>query len=313
MITVRAVGRGMNYSLKRAVLEKIARVVYAGGWPARAWARVPGRTNVDLIEHSLPLLPPPPSKPTSTSTSRSSALRVAFASDFHIGPLTSSLLLDRAFALLAQVKPDVLVLGGDYVYLEATPHMAEELERRVAAVPAPVKLAVMGNHDLWTRHDLIERALERAGATVLVNQSVRLPAPFDDVVFAGLDEPWTGQPDPERMLAGTDGAGLKIGIAHSPEAVPMLVGRGLGLLLCGHTHGGQIALPSGPVVVHGRHGRRFPAGLFQVDDLQLFVSRGLGAVELPFRVYARPDVSLFRIVPVGSVAGGGRPGSAIGV
>ena len=62
--------------------------------------------------------------------------------------------------------------------------------------------------------------------------------------------------------------------------------------MCGHTHGGQVALPSGPVVVHGKHGRMYPAGLFDVGPMKLFVSRGLGAVDLPIRAYARPDVAL---------------------
>lgn len=287
MLTVKAVGRGINYSLRRAVLEKVARVVFRGGWPGRAWGSIPGRAAVDVIEHRLAILPPRPD--------RDRPLRIAFASDFHIGPLTSPAVLDNAFALLAGMRPDVLILGGDYVYLDATPTMARELEERVAAVPATVKLAVMGNHDLWTRHDLIEGALERAGATVLVNQSVHLPAPFDDIAFVGLDDPWTGRPDPERALQGAAGAAIKLAVAHSPEAVPILRGRGLSLLLCGHTHGGQIALPSGPIVVHGKHGRRYPAGLFDVGDLLFFVSRGLGAVELPFRAYARPDVSLFTL------------------
>lgn len=293
-MTVKAVGRGANYSFKRALLEKVARVVYRGGWPGRAWGRIPGRATVDLIQHQLAILP--------ARADRDRPLRIAFASDFHIGPLTSPALLDSAFALLAAARPDVLILGGDYVYLDATAAMARELEQRVAGVPADVKLAVMGNHDLWTRHDLIEAALARAGVTVLINQAVHLPAPFDDVAIVGLDDPWTGSPDPERALQGAAGAAIKLAVAHSPEAVPMLAGRGLSLLLCGHTHGGQIALPSGPVVVHGKHGRRFPAGLFDVGDLRLFVSRGLGAVELPFRAYARPDVSLFTLTTPGGSA-----------
>jgi len=271
------------------VLEKVARVVYARGWPGRAWGHVPGRLAVDLIQHELSILP--------ARTDRARALRVAFASDLHIGPLTPPALLDRAFALLTAARPDLLVLGGDYVYLEATPAVARELEERVAAVPAMVKVAVLGNHDLWTRHDLLEQALRRAGATVLINDSTFLSPPFDDVAVAGLDDPWTGRPDVDQALGGTGAASLTLGVVHSPEAMPLLVGRGLGLLLCGHTHGGQIALPGGPIVVHGKLGKRFPSGMFREGDLPFFVSRGLGAVELPFRAYARPDVSLFTLTP----------------
>ncbi len=286
---LKAVGRGVNFSLKRAVMEKVARVVYRGGWAGRAWGLVPGRTTVDLIEHRFAILP-------GGAGRASRSLRVAFASDLHIGPLTSPALLDNAFALLTAARPDVLVLGGDYVFLDATPAMARELEERVAAVPAAVKLAVLGNHDLWTQHDLIEAALARAGVRVLVNQATRLPAPFDDVAIIGLDDPFAGHPVAEPALREAAGAALRLGVVHSPEGLPLLAGQGVGLVLCGHTHGGQIALPSGPVIVHGKQGRRFPAGLFDVGDTRLFVSRGLGMVELPFRMYARPDVSVFTLV-----------------
>jgi predicted MPP superfamily phosphohydrolase len=66
-------------------------------------------------------------------------------------------------------------------------------------------------------------------------------------------------------------------------------------MLCGHTHGGQIATPRGPIIVHGPLGHRWPAGLYQIDDLAMFVSRGLGTVELPLRLFAPPDVALFTI------------------
>ena len=85
-------------------------------------------------------------------------------------------MLEAAFARLAALAPDVLVLGGDYVSLEVTPLMGELLERLVAGVPAAVKVAVLGNHDLWTDHTIVERALVRAGATVLVNAQHPLAA-----------------------------------------------------------------------------------------------------------------------------------------
>jgi len=290
LVNPRPPGRGRRFSRKRVIGEAITGAVFGSGWAARAWERLPGRTSVDLIQHQLPLLPARTQVHEAART-----LRVAFVSDLHIGPLTSPSLLDNAFAHLAQARPDVVVLGGDYVYLEATHQMARELEARVAALPAPTKLAVLGNHDLWTHHDRIEDALRRAGARVLVNEATFLPAPFDDVAMVGLDDVWTGQPDAAAAMRAAAGAALTIGIAHSPEAVPLLKDWRLPLLLCGHTHGGQIALPTGPVVVQGKHGRRWPAGLFEVDGTKLFVSRGLGSVELPIRAYARPDVSLFTL------------------
>lgn len=290
LVKPRPPGRGRRFSRRRVVGEAITGAVFGSGWAARAWGRLPGRTAVDLIQHQLPLLPARAQVREGGRT-----LRLAFASDLHIGPLTAPALLDNAFTRLAHARPDVLLLGGDYVYLQATPAMARELEARVAALPVPTKLAILGNHDLWTHHDRIEDALRRAGARVLVNDAAFLPPPFDDIAILGLDDVWTGQPDAAAAMRAATGAALTIGIAHSPEAVPLVAEYGLPLLLCGHTHGGQIALPTGPVVVQGKHGRRWPAGLFQVGGMKLFVSRGLGSVELPIRAYARPDVSLFTL------------------
>ncbi|HVZ71467.1 MAG TPA: metallophosphoesterase [Polyangia bacterium] len=244
---------------------------------------MPAATRVREVEHTIDV-----------GRSGRSPLRVAFASDLHVGPLTPPRLLDEAFDRLARWRPDVLALGGDYVSLDVTPAMAARLSSLVARVPAAIKVGVLGNHDLWTDHGLIERALADAGVRVLVNESFALPAPHDDVAFVGLDDPWSGEPDPARAFAGVT-APVRLGVVHAPEGQPFATGRGLALLMCGHTHGGQVALPSGPVVVHGPLGRRWPGGLYDVDDLKLYVSRGLGTVDLPLRLYAPAEVALFTI------------------
>ena len=284
MLKLKSAGRGSQYTLFRALRESLQDVMFAGGWPGRVLDRFPAAIRVNLIEHALAV----------SGGGGGAPLRLAFASDLHIGPLTPPRLLDNAFRLLVDAAPDVLVLGGDYVFLEATPAMARELEARVAAVPARTKLAVMGNHDLWTHHGLIEEALARAGCRVLVNEAVRLPAPHDRFGIVGFDEPWTGRVDAARAFAATD-APVTLAISHAPEGLPFIEGRGAKLMLCGHTHGGQIALPSGPVIVHGRLGRRWPSGLHLIGDMHLFVSRGLGIVDIPLRANAPPDVALFTL------------------
>jgi hypothetical protein len=232
-------------------------------------------------------------------TDGSRRLRLAFASDFHIGPTTPPVLLDQAFEQLARFAPDALLLGGDYVYLDATQPRVDELEARLARLPMKTKLAVLGNHDLWTDHPAIERALARGGASVLVNRSEFLPPPFDDVAIVGLDEPWTGSPDMDAALAGSERARLRIGLCHSPDGCAYFSGRRVSLLACGHTHGGQIALPGRPIYLPpGPYSRRYPHGLHSVDDFLLFVSRGVGTTELPIRIFAPADIAVFELTEV---------------
>ena len=90
---------------------------------------------------------------------------------------------------------------------------------------------------------------------------------------------------------------LKIAVSHSPDGFPFVRGRGVGLLLCGHTHGGQVALPGPrPIIVPGPHGKRWPFGLHREEGVTIFVSRGVGATELPIRTFAPPDIAVFTIL-----------------
>lgn len=280
-------GRGRNYTRLRGLGEAAMRLCYHRSWPARVWALVPGVTRVTRIDHRLTL---------DAGRRLRSPLRLAFVSDLHIGPTTPHATLESAFDLLRRAAPDVLVLGGDYVFLDATRAHAEHLRALVASVPARTKIAVLGNHDLWTDHALLEGALAEAGATVLINDALRLPDPHGEVAILGLDDPWTGRPDGKRAIAACGDAPLRIAICHSPEGLPYFRGGGVSLMLSGHTHGGQIALPGHrPILVPGPLSQRFPFGRHQAEGLTLFVSRGVGTGELPIRTFAPPDIAVFTL------------------
>ncbi|MBI2388330.1 MAG: metallophosphoesterase family protein [Deltaproteobacteria bacterium] len=262
------------------MVEEILRRAYVRDWPARLWAHVPGACEVRLVDSHVDV---PGAGPD---------LTVAFASDLHLGPTTPSRLLDRAFERLAACAPDVLALGGDYVFLDATEAKARELAARVREVPAQTKVAVLGNHDLWTDHRLLERALERAGVQVLVDDAVRI----GDVAVLGVDDPWTGAMDAERALSACGDATVIVAVAHAPEAIPALAGQ-VDALLCGHTHGGHLALPGGrPVVVQGAVGKRHAHGVHRFGRTTAIVSRGIGGIEIPMRAFAPPDVVRLRLV-----------------
>ena len=283
---LRASGRGRGYSVGRALLESFLEAAYVGDWPARLWSVVPKATQVVVTQHSLRLPP-----------GDGQRCRVAFASDIHVGPTTPRSLLESAFGTIRRAEPDVLLLGGDYLYLEAEPHRLALLRDLVGSVPAPLKLAVLGNHDLWTRDAEIVRALASAGARVLVNEAAALPAPWDDVVVLGLDDPWAGRCDPEAAAAQLDRQPFRIVLCHSPDGLGLLAGLRFDVYLAGHTHGGQIAAPWGPIVLpHGRMCSRFPAGFAQFDAGVVYVSRGVGTVELPVRTFAPPDILVLDLV-----------------
>lgn len=212
------------------------RLAYWRSWPAHLWELYPNSCRARSVQHRVPILPP-----------SAAGLRLGFASDLHIGPTTPSKLLEAAFEQLAEAKLDVLLLGGDYVFLDATERTADTLAALVRAVPAARKYAVLGNHDLWTQHVKLERGLRDAGVTILINEHTWL-AP--DVALVGLDDPWTAIADCMQALQGAGAPPALVVLCHSPDGLPSaqraleaLSPHTAGLFVCGHTHGGQIATP----------------------------------------------------------------------
>jgi predicted MPP superfamily phosphohydrolase len=195
-----------------------------------------------------------------------------------------------ACAELRAASPDVLLLGGDFVTV--VPKEIDWLAAELASVPAPFgRFAVLGNHDWWSGAPRIIRRLESAGIQVLTNRNIQLEPPFHNVWICGLDDHSLGQPDAGAALRGADG--IRIVLMHAPSGVLDLADEHFDLALCGHTHGGQLALPGGvPIVVpHGRLSRRYARGCFRMEGGRtLVVSVGLGCVVLPLRLFANPEI-----------------------
>ncbi len=213
-------------------------------------------------------------------------IRIAFASDLHAGPTTHSTTLDEGFGRLAEVQADVILLGGDYVFL--TSQHIHEISRRLAKLPRPPLgiFAVMGNHDLWADDAEITRALEAGGARVLVNERVEL---VPHIALVGMDDPWTGIRAAPAFLEDDQ---VRVLLVHAPEA--MLEEPAFDLAMCGHTHGGHVALPGGiPILVPGPASRRYAHGRYDLpNDRTLIVSRGVGSTEVAPRWNADPDILL---------------------
>ena len=263
------------------------RRLYRTGWPARVGRALGMPTAPHIARHTVSLrnrswFPP--------------ALRIAYASDFHAGPTTHPALLAAACAGLRDARPDLLLLGGDFV--ESHAGAIDALVPLLREIPAPLgRLAVLGNHDWWTSPQHVVDALTAAGVEVLLNRNVQLPPPFEDIWVCGLDDHTAGTPDPDEALDGAEG--MRIVLMHSPSNLLDLGGRRFELAICGHTHGGQIALPRGMplVVAEGRLNRRFCRGRYELDaGGSLIVSVGLGCSLLPFRTFAHPEIVVCDVI-----------------
>ncbi len=219
-------------------------------------------------------------------------LTLAFASDFHAGPTTHPDIFARLAEELAARRPDVLLLGGDFVSLRAG--CITQFTATLARHAPPLgSFAVLGNHDLWSNHEEITRRLNDCGVEVLVNRNVALRKAYDCVSICGIDDPWTGNAD---CIKAFDGAGpIRIWLTHSPDGLLMLQGQRYSVGFAGHTHGGQVCLRDGTALIGagGPLSRAYSRGRFDIPgNGPLIVSRGVGCSNLPVRVNSDPELIL---------------------
>ncbi len=171
---------------------------------------------------------------------------------------------------------------------------ADSCARELASLQGPLGVyACLGNHDYWTDPDAIARALGRAGVRVLRNEGVEVA---EGLWVAGLDDVWEGQPSLDMALKGMPSDAATVVIVHEPDYADEVTADGrVMLMVSGHTHGGQVRLPLlGPPILPYL-GQRYPAGLYTLGDMTLYVSRGVGLISPPVRFNCRPEVTLLTL------------------
>jgi predicted MPP superfamily phosphohydrolase len=267
--------------------SRIEAVLFHGHWPYRLARALGLQPSVRTVEHRIIL---------DRDSAPLPALRIAYASDFHAGPTTDPALLQRAVAALHEARPDVLLLGGDFVAL--APSEADILAEELGRIPAPFgRYAVLGNHDWWAGPDRIVRRLEASGIEVLTNRNRRLGPPFDRVWICGIDDHWCGKPDWRTAFQGA--GDIRVVLMHAPSGLLDLGQERFSLALCGHTHGGQVALPGGmPILVPwGPLSRQYARGRFELPyGATLIVSVGIGCVVVPLRLFTKPEIVVCTLV-----------------
>lgn len=219
-----------------------------------------------------------------------SAFRIGFLTDLHCSETVPPALISRAVQLLLDERPDLIILGGDYVTWRDR-RFIEPAANLLAPLTAPHGvIAVLGNHD--DDRDM-PAALSAKGMTVLRDQRTRITRLGETLELAGVRY-WTRNPaDIARIVRGA--SPHLVLVAHTPQRLVEAAALNVPLVLSGHTHGGQIVLPGLGAIA----ARRFPvvAGTGRLENTAAFVSRGVGTVYLPVRINCPPEVAVITLQP----------------
>lgn len=232
--------------------------------------------------------------------------RIAQISDLHLGEGTwRPIHVQDAVDLLRTEDPDVVVNTGDYMQgdpaLERLLHMAEcFVLPDKPSLSGPRNIAILGNHDYFPGVDVAARladGLRAIGVALLENHGVCVTRDGAGISFMGL----TGEGGYSEFERGLEALAAvtppRVALIHKPDMARLVPPGRADLILCGHTHGGQIVIP-GLRRWTVRHfcGSHLTEGLYEINGIPMYVNRGLGCTGLPFRFRAAPEVTLIRLV-----------------
>jgi len=263
--------------------------LYAGEI-ARHWIEVSSR---DVF---LPGLPP-----------AFDGFRIAQISDIHMDEFTEAFFVRDVVNRVNSLNPDAVFLTGDFVTSELAPRKFAigagwQCAGILNQLTCRQRYAVLGNHDVMVGADAVSEALTDNEILVLRNYYMPLERSGGRIWLAGLADPLQGSPDPEATIP----VSIRnipqepiVLLCHAPDYVDHLLrlpsGQAVSLMLCGHTHGGQIRLPLiGPMILP-QMGRKYVEGWFRFGRLRMHVNRGIGTVGLPFRLDCPPEISMLTL------------------
>ena len=220
--------------------------------------------------------------------------RILHLTDLHIDSLPG--IEDAISQRVAPLHYDVCVLTGDYRFRAFGSYGTEvslPMQQIMSQVYARDGIyATLGNHDT---HEAVEM-LEEMNIQVLANEHVTLRRDSAHITLTGIDDPhYYYTPRAVKALQQSE-PGFKIALVHSPELYQEAAAHQYNLYLCGHTHGGQICLPTGtPILKNLQKGHHLVQGLWHEQQMVGYTSRGCGVSGIPVRFFSRGEITVFTL------------------
>ena len=265
---------------RRAVIKGALVTTIGAATGAGSYGYAYERHRIGVTEASLPVSGLPPAL---------DGLRVGLLTDIHHSGMVPAGDVSRAVDLTLAQKPDLIVLGGDYVTFGDRAFVGPVAEL-LAPLQAPHGVfAILGNHD--DDRDM-PAALTAQHIQVLKDARTRVDIRGEGLELVGIRY-WTRRSaDIARILKTTEDTVLLL--AHDPRRLTEAAALDVPAVLSGHTHGGQVLVPGiGPIVTR----KRFPIiqGVGAQDNTSIFVSRGVGTVYVPVRINCPPEVAIITL------------------
>jgi hypothetical protein len=272
---------------RREVVSGFAKVAVGAPFAVGAYGTFIGREQFELREVELAF----PDLPASLD-----GLRIAQITDIHAGPYLSLKDVERVVDMANETRPHLSVVTGDLITAMGDP--LEQTIDRLARLKADSGVwGCMGNHEDFTRSKgFTESYGGKRGVRFLRQQREALRFGDATLNLSGVDYQWQSRPYLVKAGELVEPGAFNLLLSHNPDVFPEAVGLGYDLVLGGHTHGGQVTVEIVEQWVNAGHFfTPYVAGAYHIGNSALYVSRGIGTVNLPMRIGALPEITLVRL------------------
>jgi predicted MPP superfamily phosphohydrolase len=213
--------------------------------------------------------------------------RIVFLTDIHYGPFFSKDRLNNLVNQTNELKPDMILLGGDYVTNDQS--SVETVFSSLSNLNAPLGVyGVLGNND---PEDISIQAMQNAGINYIGNNAVWIGSNTSRIRVGGVGDMDTDVPNQLPTLDGVKPEDFVILVSHKADYFEKVSRSKIDLQLSGHTHGGQITFFGlWAPFINSKYGQKYVTGLKKSGNNTMIISNGIGMVWAPVRFFARPQI-----------------------
>jgi predicted MPP superfamily phosphohydrolase len=278
---------------RRVFLRRSVYGLTAASFGGTAYGMFIGRNACEMNEREIYV----PGLPTEFS-----GFTIGLVTDVHSSLYMQKRDMDEYVLRMNDLGADIVVIAGDLVNgnVDEVHPFAEAFSR----LKAPMGVfGVLGNHDYYTRQpDKIARVATEAGVRMLRNENLVLNRNGSGIMIAGMDDAGSSQVAVQKMdaaLRSDRGALPTVLVSHRPYFLEEAAERSVGLVLSGHTHGGQVVFGrmGGTVMTPAALYSPYVWGLYRKKQTQMYVSRGIGTVGVPIRINCPPELTRIVLRP----------------
>ncbi len=222
--------------------------------------------------------------------------RIAHLSDIHFGTWVDEARLRQIIERINRSGPDAVVITGDFISA-ITVHLFDQITPLLSKIKAKDGVfAVRGNHDCWANPGQFEKVMHASHIRILNNSVFTIQRSRDRLHIGGLDTAFYEQDRLDKVIEQIPRADPAILLVHEPDLADACAASGrVDLQLSGHTHGGQIVLPLLGSPWLPRLAKKYPRGLYRIENMILYTNRGIGTGSLPWRYRCPAEIALITL------------------